>query len=210
MRARMLLAGAAVAAALGCADRKADCRNCDTVVIAATVEPPSLLPPMVYETVGRDISDLVFERLAVLSSPGAPIDSTAYRPGLAVRWERVDSLSWRFHLRPGARWHDGRPVTAEDVVFSFEAYADSAVNAVARSQVAGRMTADRGEFLDRAACGFASPARNSSTMRPSTSGSCPSTSGTPFPARAGSRIPRSRGSSAAVPIAPCRGAWVSI
>ena len=141
MRARMLLAGAGVAAALGCADRKADCRNCDTVVIAATVEPPSLLPPMVYETVGRDISDLVFERLAVLASPGAPIDSTAYRPGLAVRWERVDSLSWRFHLRPGARWHDGRPVTAEDVVFSFEAYADSAVNAVARSQVAGMMTA---------------------------------------------------------------------
>ncbi|MFU8857482.1 MAG: extracellular solute-binding protein [Deferrisomatales bacterium] len=29
--------------------------------------------------------------------------------------------SWAvFHLRPGARWHDGRPVTVEDVVFSLE------------------------------------------------------------------------------------------
>jgi peptide/nickel transport system substrate-binding protein len=96
---------------------------------------------MVYETVGRDISDLVFERLALLSSRGAPIDSTAYRPGLASRWERVDPLTWRFHLRPGARWHDGVPVSAEDVVFSFEAYGDSLVNAVSRSAVAGRMTA---------------------------------------------------------------------
>ncbi len=141
MRTNMLLAGAALAAVLGCADQEADCRHCDTVVIAATVEPPSIFPPMVYETVGRDISDLVFERLAVLTSPGAPIDSTAYRPGLAVRWERADALTWRFHLRPGARWHDGRPVTADDVVFSFEAYGDSAVNAISRSQVAGRMTA---------------------------------------------------------------------
>ena len=65
----------------------------------------------------------------------------AYRPGLAERWERIDSLNWRFHLRPGARWHDGQPVTAEDVVFSFEAFADSALDAAARSYLAGRLRA---------------------------------------------------------------------
>ncbi|MBA2459296.1 MAG: ABC transporter substrate-binding protein [Gemmatimonadales bacterium] len=128
-------------AAGSCADEGASCPDCATVVIAATGEPPSLLPPLVYETVGRDIVDLVFERLATLAPEGAPIDTAAYRPGLAASWERVDSLSWRFHLRPNARWHDGRPVTAEDVVFSFEAYADSAVGAVAQSSIAGQVTA---------------------------------------------------------------------
>jgi peptide/nickel transport system substrate-binding protein len=111
------------------------------VVIAATGEPASVLPPVVVETVGRDISDQIYERLADLA-PGAPsIDSSAYLPRLASRWERLDSLTLRFHLRPTARWQDGEPVTAEDVVFSFEAYSDSVVDAQARSTLAGAITA---------------------------------------------------------------------
>ena len=27
-----------------------------------------------------------------------------------------------YRLRPAARWHDGKPVTPEDVIFSFEAF----------------------------------------------------------------------------------------
>lgn len=144
------LVGLTAMAVGSCADEEAGCRDCDTVVIAATGEPPSLLPPLVYEAVGRDISDLVFERLATLAPEGAPIDAAAYRPGLAASWERVDSLGWRFHLRPNARWHDGRPVTAEDVVFSFEAYADSAVGAVAPVQRCGPDDRERGGRFHRA------------------------------------------------------------
>jgi peptide/nickel transport system substrate-binding protein len=135
------IASLIVLAAGGCRDREADCRECDTVVIAATGEPSVLLPPLVYESVGRDISDLLFERLVSLKPGGVPIDTSAYRPGLAAAWSRVDSVTWRFRLRPGARWHDGHPVTASDVVFSFAAYADSTVDALARSYVAGRVTA---------------------------------------------------------------------
>jgi peptide/nickel transport system substrate-binding protein len=40
------------------------------------------------------------------------------RPGLAVAWRLVDSTTWEFELRQGARFHDGTPFTAEDVVFS--------------------------------------------------------------------------------------------
>ena len=29
-------------------------------------------------------------------------------PGLAERWEIVDPLKWRFHLRKGVKFHDGR------------------------------------------------------------------------------------------------------
>jgi peptide/nickel transport system substrate-binding protein len=125
----------------GCAERRSACRDCGTVVVAAVQEPSSLVPPLVSETVGRDISDQVFERLANLAPGAAPIDLAAYRPGLAERWERIDSLTWRFHLRPGARWHDGRPVTAEDVVFSFDAFSDSTLDAAARSYLAGRVRA---------------------------------------------------------------------
>jgi peptide/nickel transport system substrate-binding protein len=111
------------------------------VVVAATGEPESVFPPLVVETVGRDIGDLVFERLADLAPGGAPVDPRAYRPRLALRWERVDSLSWRFHLAKEARWADGRPVTADDVVFSFNAFGDSILAPPARPYIAGRVTA---------------------------------------------------------------------
>lgn len=40
-------------------------------------------------------------------------------PWLAERWEETDT-SVTFHLRNDVRWHDGRPVTAEDVKFTFD------------------------------------------------------------------------------------------
>ena len=122
-----------------CGRDRASCPTCDTAVIAAIGEPASILPPLWDETVGRDIGDQVFEQLAVLQPGGAPIDPSAYRPALAERWERLDSLTWRFHLRPGARWHDGRPVTAEDVRFSFEAFSDSLLHSAAEPYLAGKV-----------------------------------------------------------------------
>lgn len=41
-------------------------------------------------------------------------------PSLALRWDNPDLLTWVFYLRPGVRFHDGRPLTASDVVYSFE------------------------------------------------------------------------------------------
>jgi len=39
-------------------------------------------------------------------------------PALALRWEAASPRLWRFHLRPGVRFSDGTPFTADDVVFS--------------------------------------------------------------------------------------------
>jgi peptide/nickel transport system substrate-binding protein len=45
-------------------------------------------------------------------------DGLNLRPWLATSWERPDALTWVFHLRSGVRFHDGKPLTAEDVKWS--------------------------------------------------------------------------------------------
>jgi peptide/nickel transport system substrate-binding protein len=115
------------------------CSDCGYATIAAVGEPPTIMPALVQETVGRDISDRIYEKLANLSPGKPPIDSNAYVPALAQRWARVDSLTWRFHLRPGARWHDGKRVTSEDVAFSFEVFSDTLLGSSASYTLGGRI-----------------------------------------------------------------------
>ena len=65
------------------------------MVVAATGEPTSLVPPLVFETVGRDIGDQVFERLADLG-PGARPDGCGglpAGPGRAVGTDRLADLA---------------------------------------------------------------------------------------------------------------------
>jgi peptide/nickel transport system substrate-binding protein len=128
------------------------CAHCGFVKIAAVGEPPTIMPALVQETVGRDIGDQIFEKLANLSPGRPPIDSRAYIPALAHRWSRVDSLTWRFQLRPGARWHDGRAVTSEDVAFSFEVFSDTLLGSPASYALGGRLRVvpeDSATFLIR-------------------------------------------------------------
>ncbi|MFI8895264.1 ABC transporter substrate-binding protein [Streptomyces paradoxus] len=46
--------------------------------------------------------------------------------------ENPDSTSWRFALRAGATFHDGKPVTADDVVFVFERILDPDTQTLAK------------------------------------------------------------------------------
>lgn len=46
-------------------------------------------------------------------------------PALAVRWHNPDERTWIFQLRPGARFHDGSPLGAEDVVYTFQRLRES-------------------------------------------------------------------------------------
>jgi peptide/nickel transport system substrate-binding protein len=47
------------------------------------------------------------------------IDSNlAIVPQLAIAWKPLNSTTWKFELRPEVRFHDGTPLTVDDVVFS--------------------------------------------------------------------------------------------
>ena len=47
-------------------------------------------------------------------------------PWLATEWEiSEDSKQFTFTLAEGVKWHDGQPLTAEDVKFSLEYYRDN-------------------------------------------------------------------------------------
>lgn len=48
-------------------------------------------------------------------------------PAAAERWNASeDGRTWTFHLRPGARWSDGRPVTAYDFEYAYRRMVDPA------------------------------------------------------------------------------------
>ncbi len=67
--------------------------------------------------------------LSVLSNFYEPlVGRTGYEgkliPVLAERYERIDPVSWKFHLRKGVKFHNGNPFTAADVKFTFERLTD--------------------------------------------------------------------------------------
>jgi len=49
----------------------------------------------------------------------------SFEPRLAVKWERLDELTMRFHLRKGVKFHSGNPFTAKDVKFTFDRFYES-------------------------------------------------------------------------------------
>src|SRR5207249_2558351 len=77
-----------------------------------------------------------------------PMPGHAMTPSLAESWSvSKDGLVYDFVLRQGARFHNGDPVTADDVKFSFERYRGAAAK-LRKERVAGVEAADpaRGRF----------------------------------------------------------------
>ncbi len=71
-----------------------------------------LAPP--FNEADRDVTALVFAGLVRIDAQGKVV------PDLASRWAMApDGRAYQFTIRPEARWHDGRPVTADDVVFTY-------------------------------------------------------------------------------------------
>ncbi|MCX6059255.1 MAG: peptide ABC transporter substrate-binding protein [Chloroflexi bacterium] len=63
----------------------------------------------------RDINRLIFSGLMKFDSHGLP------QPDLAEAWgTSPDGTLYNFSIRPNAVWHDGQPVTTDDVIFTVE------------------------------------------------------------------------------------------
>ena len=97
-----------------------------TLVISTAGGPDVLIPAVTSTIQGSQITDLVHDRLAEIGDSLNIIGDRGFTPRLADRWTWArDSLSIAFHIDERARWHDGKPVRAEDVRFTFASNKDS-------------------------------------------------------------------------------------
>jgi oligopeptide transport system substrate-binding protein len=87
-------------------------------------EPDSLDPQLARSDNAGQILRDVYEGLTVLDARAEPV------PGAAERWElSADGLTYTFHLRDGARWSNGEPLTAADYVAAWRRLVDPATAA---------------------------------------------------------------------------------
>jgi peptide/nickel transport system substrate-binding protein len=75
-----------------------------------------------------EIADQLFLRLAGLGPTLLTAGDRNFVPLLARTWSRRDSVTLVFDLNSRARWQDGVPVTARDVVFTMERARDRSVS----------------------------------------------------------------------------------
>jgi peptide/nickel transport system substrate-binding protein len=99
-----------------------------TIVIAAAADADALVPPLILSLQGKQIADQVFDNLADIGSRLNTVGDAGFTPRLASSWRwSADSLAVDFKINPGARWHDGVPVRAKDVRFTFGLLKDPAL-----------------------------------------------------------------------------------
>lgn len=117
-RASLFILPLALAAALplvplsGCGGRSPDPSG--FLRVRLRHDPPTLDPALAHDSSSTAVLAPLFETL-VQADPS----TLELRPGLAERWEiSPDGLTYTFRLRADARFHHGREVDAEDVIYS--------------------------------------------------------------------------------------------
>jgi peptide/nickel transport system substrate-binding protein len=101
---------------------RADERSSIVIVtgLQATLPIPTLMEGAAGNVANMEIADQLFLRLAGLGPTLLTAGDRNFVPLLASSWSRRDSVTLVFDLDPRARWQDGVPVTARDVVFTME------------------------------------------------------------------------------------------
>ena len=116
-KAALLLLSAALLAPVGCRPRE----HWADLVFINGAEPETLDPALITGQPEGRIVNALFEGLLRFDRHGRS------GPGVASSWEiSPDGLTYTFHLRPEARWSDGRRVTAREFVDSWHRTLDPA------------------------------------------------------------------------------------
>lgn len=104
-----LLLGAAIVASLAAGTASAERLTIGLAAPATSMDPH-------FHNLGpnNQIAAHIFDRIV------SQDETQRIVPGLAESWGPIDPLTWEFRLRPGMTWHDGTPVTADDVICSYE------------------------------------------------------------------------------------------
>ena len=115
---RRMFALACLIAIAGCRSAPRDPR---TVVFLIESSPANLDPRIGTDAQSQRIDALLFDGLVARDA------SFQFTPALAERWEQPDPLTLVFHLRSGVRFHDGRPLTARDVLWTINSMRSGAI-----------------------------------------------------------------------------------
>ncbi|WP_446469155.1 ABC transporter substrate-binding protein [Xenorhabdus stockiae] len=91
------------------------------VTINNGVEVVSLDPHVVEGGPETNVIRNLFEGLVTTDLNGETV------PGVAEKWENEGYQVWTFYLRKDAKWSDGKPVTAQDFVYSWRRLSDPKV-----------------------------------------------------------------------------------
>ncbi|MCH8345124.1 MAG: hypothetical protein IH983_14220 [Planctomycetes bacterium] len=98
----------------------------DTLILVWNAQPQTLTPFVSRDAYAARLSHEIFEPLCWVNLE-RPFE---YVPGLARSWEvSEDGLELIFHLFPNAVWSDGEPVTADDVIFTFDLVMNDEIDA---------------------------------------------------------------------------------
>ena len=122
----------------------------------ATVPIPTLMEGPENSVGNLDVADQLFLRLAELGPKLVTSGESDFIPGLAKSWTRRDSITLAFDLDTRARWHDGAPVTAQDVVFTMARAKNQAVSP-RLSELLRQIVAVTSESRSRVVFRFARP-----------------------------------------------------
>ena len=85
-----------------------------TLRVANQGDATSMDPHSLNESLQLSITGNVYEPLVGRDK------KLGLAPALATKWAQTSPNIWRFELRRGVKFHDGTPMTADDVVFSFK------------------------------------------------------------------------------------------
>ena len=85
-----------------------------TLRVANQGDAGSMDPHSLNESLQLTFTNNIYEPLVARDKQLALV------PGLATAWKQTSPTVWRFELRRGVRFHDGSPLSAADVVFSFQ------------------------------------------------------------------------------------------